>query len=243
MLETQVVSRDRSLVIGAASTVRFGSVNATDASAMLLMFCSSEFDPRPYDTSVVYLCDHAVPVWASVDTVLPIVGTADILAGPENPLEFGSYRFSYASADSQTNWHPIGVTHPEPAYDDTMETWDTHGLTPGTYILKMTMKNSYGDSIEPTKGVNLGYAGVGGGRQPAANSSQSLPTVVRRVLYLPGSSLSLHPSSLFDLSGSRVLDLRPGANDVSHLAPGVYLMRAASRERSATTCRKLILTR
>ena len=243
MIETQVVSRDRSIVFGAASTIRFGSVNATDASVMLLAFCSSEFDPRPYDTSVVYLCDYAIPSWASVDTVCPITGTADIQPGPQNPLRFGSYRFSYASADSQTTWHPIGVAHTTPVHNDSLEAWDTHGLAPGPYILKMTLTNSYGDSIEPTKNVNLGYVGVEDSRQLTANSLRHLPTVVRRVLYLPGSSLSLHPSSLFDRSGRIVLSLRPGANDVSHLAPGVYFVRTASREGSDTDCRKLILTR
>jgi hypothetical protein len=243
MIETQVVSRDRSLIVGAASTVRFGKVNATDASVMLLMFCDSEFDPQPLDTSVLYLCDYSVPWWASVDTAFPITGTADIQAGPLNPLEFGSYRFSYASVDSQTNWHPIGVAHPEPVHDDTMETWDTHGLTPGAYILKMTIKNSYGDSIEPTKGVNLGYTGVADSLQLTASSLQPLPTVVRRVLNLQLAMCNRQSEiALLDISGRQVTALHPGRNDLSKLAPGIYFIRAASRDRSAVSCRKLILT-
>jgi len=40
-----------------------------------------------------------------------------------------------------------------------------------------------------------------------------------------------------------VLDLRPGANDVRALAPGVYFVReAASGERSAVSVRKVVLT-
>ena len=245
MIETQVVSRDRSIVVGAASTVRFGSVNSTDASVMLLMFCSSEFDPRPYDTSVVYLCDYAVPYWASVDTVFPIKGTADIQPGPQNPLRFGSYRFSYASVDSQTNWHPVGGVHTIPVLDDSLEEWDTHGLESGFYILRMTLTNSYGDSIEPTKGVYLGYLGVADSPQLKASSPKQLPTVVRGVFSLPGAS-SHKPQStswLLDATGRRVLRLRPGPNDVSRLAPGVYFVRdegIGKREESAV--RKLVLT-
>jgi hypothetical protein len=240
MIETQVVSRDRSLVVGAASTIRFGSVNATDASIMLLMFCSSEFDPRPLDTSVVYLCDYSIPYWASVDTSFPVSGTADIQPGPQNPLRFGSYRFSFASADSQTIWHPIGVAHSAPVHNDTLETWDTHGLAPGPYILKMTLTNSYGDSIEPTKGVNLVYAGIGNSPQLTANSSQPIPTVVRNVLFLPPSQFTLH-SSLFSLSGQKVMDLRPGANDLSELAPGIYFVHTTAP--AGRTTYKLVLTR
>ncbi len=244
MIETQVVSRDRSLVVGAASTVRFGSVNVTDASTMLLMFCSSEFAPRPLDTSVVYLCDYAIPSGATVDTSFPVIGTADIQPGPENPLRFGSYRFSFASADSQTIWHPIGVAHSAPLHNDTLEMWDTHGLTPGPYILKMTLTNSNGDSIEPTKGVNLGNAGIGNSSQLTANSQQPLPTVVRRVLNLQSAMCNLQSEiTLLDISGRQVAALHPGPNDLGHLTPGVYFIRASSRERSAAPCRKLILAR
>lgn len=52
-------------------------------------------------------------------------------------------------------------------------------------------------------------------------------TIVRGVLLLPVSHFTLHPS-LFSLSGRKVLDLRPGPNDVSRLSPGVYFVRPAS---------------
>jgi hypothetical protein len=48
---------------------------------------------------------------------------------------------------------------------------------------------------------------------------------------------------LLDISGRKVLDLRPGLNDVSRLAPGVCFVRerlAASGERSAV--HKVVLT-
>jgi hypothetical protein len=69
-------------------------------------------------------------------------------------------------------------------------------------------------------------------------------TIVRGVLFLP-SPLSAASYSLLAVDGSKVLDLRPGANDVSRLAPGVYFVRpepsAVSREPSAVT--KVVLTR
>ncbi len=51
-----------------------------------------------------------------------------------------------------------------------------------------------------------------------------LPTVVRSVFFLPERPSS-SPSSLLDIGGRKVLDLRPGANDVRALAPGVYFVR------------------
>ncbi|MFO7637682.1 MAG: hypothetical protein R6X14_00035 [bacterium] len=51
------------------------------------------------------------------------------------------------------------------------------------------------------------------------------PTVVRGSLSLPP-SLSIHRSSLITSDGRLVMDLQPGENDVRHLAPGVYFVRA-----------------
>jgi len=62
------------------------------------------------------------------------------------------------------------------------------------------------------------------------------PTIVRGVLYLPCGSdfpvamnrgLEAFPT-LLDAMGRNVLDLRPGANDVSRLSPGVYFVREQS---------------
>jgi hypothetical protein len=36
--------------------------------------------------------------------------------------------------------------------------------------------------------------------------------------------------------------LHPGANDVSHLVPGVYFVRAVSGKLSAASCHKVVLT-
>ena len=50
-------------------------------------------------------------------------------------------------------------------------------------------------------------------------------------------------AELLDVSGRRALDLKPGANDVSRLSPGVYLVRAVSRELSAASCHKVMIAR
>jgi hypothetical protein len=66
----------------------------------------------------------------------------------------------------------------------------------------------------------------------------ALPTVVRNVLFLPASHFTLH-SSLFSLSGRKVMNLKAGANDVRSLAPGVYFMR----ETPTQAIHKVVVTR
>jgi hypothetical protein len=54
-------------------------------------------------------------------------------------------------------------------------------------------------------------------------------TIIRGVLFLPRStSTSSSTSRLLDITGRRVADLKPGANDISRLAPGVYFARQTS---------------
>jgi hypothetical protein len=70
-------------------------------------------------------------------------------------------------------------------------------------------------------------AGVEESPKPQASGSSPAATIVRGVFFLPAPTFTLH-SSLFSLSGEKVLDLHAGANDVRALAPGVYFARAAS---------------
>jgi hypothetical protein len=75
--------------------------------------------------------------------------------------------------------------------------------------------------------------------------AQPTATVVRNLLLLPEAT-SRKPqaaSSLLDVSGRRVMVLKPGANDVRALAPGVYFVREAQAQAQAQAIRKVVVTR
>jgi hypothetical protein len=79
--------------------------------------------------------------------------------------------------------------------------------------------------------------------RPQASSQKPQATVIRGALFL---SRSLDPSisrSLLDISGSKVLDLKPGANDVWALAPGVYFVRTAQAQAQAQAVQKVVVAR
>jgi YVTN family beta-propeller protein len=83
--------------------------------------------------------------------------------------------------------------------------------------------------------------------QPQAASLKPQATVVRGVLFLPRDMTEIRPwisdrvprPVLLDVSGRKAMELKPGANDVRALAPGVYFVRsepsATSRQSSAVT--------
>jgi DNA-binding beta-propeller fold protein YncE len=72
------------------------------------------------------------------------------------------------------------------------------------------------------------------------------PTVVHGVLFLPEAASRKHQApSLMDISGRRVVNLEPGANDVRTLAPGVYFVAEGLgiRGQGLGRIRKVIVTR
>ncbi len=235
MVNSQVVSRDRSVIAGALSTIHYGSVRATDGSALVLMFCSSEYDPRPLDTAIVYVANFSIPDGSVPESFVPVIGTADIRPGPYNPLTFGRYRFDYAVADSPVTWHPFGRTRTEPVADDTLELWDTHGLAPGTYLLRITLSNSQGDSLDPSRAVHLVIAGLSspGTVLPAALPGPTPNPFRGRTVFRAPPASGPVAVSVFDASGRRVRALAgtaavtwDGRTDAGTPAPaGVYSCR------------------
>jgi len=116
------------------------------------------------------------------------------------------------------------------------ESYQTPGLSAGRYAATARGWPS-GASASYPESVDVGYSGTVHGinidfdpsgvkdRHPfAADRLPRIATVVRGYLSLPANLLTAH-YSLLTADGRKVLDLQPGANDVSRLAPGVYFVR------------------
>jgi hypothetical protein len=86
--------------------------------------------------------------------------------------------------------------------------------------------------------------GVAESHKPPASSRGLGASIVRGVLFPPGDrGLGTGDRSvLMDVSGRRVMNLRPGANDVRALAPGVYFVREVHAQAQAQAVRKVIIT-
>ena len=85
---------------------------------------------------------------------------------------------------------------------------------------------------------------------PTPRNVQPIATVVRGVLLLPrdmtelpGNSDRVPRPALLDAAGRKVLDLKPGANDVSRLSPGVYFIRETQAKAQAQATRKVVIAR
>ena len=94
----------------------------------------------------------------------------------------------------------------------------------------------------------LARPAIDGADQSRLDIPPAGPTVVRGVLWLaPASSPKLQaPCSLIDISGRKVMELRPGANDVRHLVPGVYFIRkhgSANERLAPAAAHKVVVQR
>jgi DNA-binding beta-propeller fold protein YncE len=66
-------------------------------------------------------------------------------------------------------------------------------------------------------------------------------TIVRGALmYQPTASSSQPTAELMDIAGRKVMDLKPGPNDIRHVAPGVYFVRSADSGGRASVSRIVI---
>jgi len=88
-----------------------------------------------------------------------------------------------------------------------------------------------------------GTVGIAEGRStPPASRITSGPTIIRGVLFLQEPRVGSRESrgELLDASGRRVLDLKPGANDVSRLAPGVYFVHSTLANRQSSIAKVIV---
>jgi aminopeptidase N len=111
---------------------------------------------------------------------------------------------------------------------------DTFMLAVSTNSITVDPDNWVLDSAYVTAGV----------AEEAMNDERGMmnaATIVRGVLNLqPAICNRKSEIALLSVDGRKVLDLHPGPNDVSRLAPGVYFVRAATRDRHPSVSRVVV---
>jgi hypothetical protein len=96
--------------------------------------------------------------------------------------------------------------------------------------------------------IRIPGVGIGGPPIAAGLVTERLPTIVNGVLELGAAASGQNAAcraELVDMTGRRVMDLRPGQNDIRHVAPGVYFIRRPETEdgRRRTAIRKVVVSR
>ncbi len=154
-LTSSLRSRDYSIVIFAYSTMMNGLVQALDHSILMLIQSSTTLNPVYDPGAVVWVANINSPS-GFANSEVKIKGSAWIDKGAESDLmDFGHYAMYYQKASDTTTWYPIGGQQETEIKDGVLVTWDTDGIEPGAYFLRLDLTDDWGNVVTAVQTFTL----------------------------------------------------------------------------------------
>lgn len=157
-LLSDTVANGNSIQVYAFSSILNGDIVATDNSVILLANTITERAPQAKKSGLAVEASITPSGAPTVDETVPLTGNASAVTGPDLPVHFESYRIFYGTGYTPSEWTPVTGTQLRSVRNGVLGLWDTRGLVPGAYTLKLSLQLSGGDPIEITRGVILGQA-------------------------------------------------------------------------------------
>jgi len=150
-----VRSQANSILYYAYSSLAGGYPSALQNSIIIVLQCVLLQEPKAFDNSVAWYAQIDEPFEAQVDDIVPVTGSVWIDKTPSSTkMDFGSYRLFYQLSGADT-WMEIPVDSLNEKRRETLGMWDTKGLPAGQYILKLVIRDNWGNSAEAVKSVSL----------------------------------------------------------------------------------------
>ncbi|NOZ13789.1 MAG: hypothetical protein GXO69_09115 [Acidobacteria bacterium] len=160
------VAHGNSVQLYVFSSILNGDIVATDNSTILLANTVNERRPQAEKGGIVIEASVAPPTSASVGTILPLTGSANTIAGPELPVDTEYWQIFYGVGSAPDQWFPVTGPQYREVRNNVLGLWDTTGLAPGLYTLKLSiLLTGGGDPLDITRTIALGAASPG---SPAA---------------------------------------------------------------------------
>lgn len=154
---TSVRSEKNGIFIYAYSSVTNGLPAAIGNSILICIQSSLPDDPIPYQGGVVMMDYIGRVSPAFVDSSVAVKGSAWIDRGPGSFLmDFNWYSLFYQKPND-TTWYLLKDKTRHEVRDDILALWNTHGLLPGVYNLKLIICDNSSDinRFEAQKAVTL----------------------------------------------------------------------------------------
>jgi len=232
-----VRSEGTGILLFGYSSLTGGYPSAINNSVIMVIQSSVLQEPTPLDNSCAWFALIDEPFNTYVDTVTAVTGSAWIMKTATSTwMDFQSYRLYY-QLNSATTWNDI-ITDSLTAKDnDTLGIWNTHGLTAGQYNLKLTLRDSWGNTADAMKSVNVQPAVLEGIKLQKAMSINCFPNPVTDKLNIAFNKVQGKNTSvkLFNELGNEVyccnnIAATTGNNfsiDTGTLPAGVYLLNVS----------------
>lgn len=216
-----IITKDHGMCLLGFTSVVWGNIWVTGSSVMIIVNSQFPEAPIPSDTSLVFVAGISGPSNAGIDDTVGIFGSAWIDRGPYQPLDFDYYQLFYHLA-GDSFWYPVGGPRYTEVRYDTLDYWNTVGLTPATYELRLVLKDTAGDSVEALKQIVLRPTGVSEESQNFADGFRIIRTGPRQ--FYINSSESSFTYDIYDLLGRRMARLK-GNSFWNAPAGGCYFIR------------------
>jgi hypothetical protein len=150
-----VRSQANSILYYAYSALSGGYPSALQNSVIMMIQCTLPEEPRIFDNGVAWYALIEGPADATAGENVSITGSAWIDKTPtSNMMDFGSYRLYYQLNESE-EWTEIPADSLNEKRNETLGFWNTATLNPGQYIIKMVIKDNWGNTAEALKTVSL----------------------------------------------------------------------------------------
>lgn len=228
----------------AYSQMPFSAPTATGSSLVISAQNNTAIDPIAYDGALAWNQKINSPSIAHVDSLIPIIGSAWIHQGPNGSwMNFVSYSLHYQMLNA-TSWVEIVNDSLVEVSNNILGIWNTNGLQAGDYVLRLKVKNNFGDSIETFVPVQL-LAGVVANNQLNNNLNfKSFPNPADEMFNINVNLLQDEVLNicLTDVYGSVVLNnvsnkLFSKGNhqiymDIESISNGIYFLNIFTNERN-----------
>lgn len=146
---SQTTATDNGVFIGVSSALLGADNDAVDNAIMALLETEYTASPRASDAGTIF--DVAIDAVAAIaGDVTELRGTAQLLRGPQSPVVFDGYQVEYATAADPNALQPVVGPVAAEVRDGPLGVWDTCGLTPGAYILRLSLLFNGTDSLVVT---------------------------------------------------------------------------------------------
>ncbi|HEX7319506.1 MAG TPA: hypothetical protein VF399_04005 [bacterium] len=218
-----IITKNRGMCVVGYCAMPYGNIWVTNASIMIIINTQFPDDPVVSDTGIVFVAAVSGPANAATDDTVAVQGSAWVDRGPNQPVDFGFYRMSFRLVGDSA-WIPFGDSNTVEVRRSTLENWNTVGLAPGNYELRLVLKDNVGDSVECSKVITLRVTDIE--EEAAQNDIES--AYVRRVT--ARSFLFTNPEpgrniSVFNLTGQRVYSTAKREINWTAKASGVYFVQ------------------
>jgi hypothetical protein len=227
-ISADIISKGHSICIIGYCAMPWGNIWCTGSSIMMLVNSSFSIEPVPSDTSLVFVLSITGPNNGNTNDTIPIMGSAWIDRGPYQPLDFGYYQVFYRAEDD-TNWLPASDTCIDEVRYDTLCYWNTDGLNPGNYIIRLVLKDNAGDSVDCLKLITLYETGIFSSDGNVFSSLKITPNPFSDFIKIESADFSEDSKlyfKIYDINGRVVLENESVNNvlDTRNLTKGVYFV-------------------